>query len=248
MKKWFYPLLLQTLLLASQPHSLLGFRGLIFTPASGVFPNDGESGFGYRNIQTPHDRILKWHNRTDKATENHLFFGSLVFLPRLEFTGLITLAPESRGNDGTDTYKDFALFAHIHIVKEKRRIPSIMLGIHDFYSYSFYNALFLSSSKTFRLNTNLKISSHFGYGVDWMNQHYGNTGPDRYAPVNHYLVGLFGGTEILYGKNTSFILEYDTHQINSGIRVNLFDKFRIMAVLLNMDTFSFGMDYSFLIL
>ncbi|MBH49856.1 MAG: hypothetical protein CMG69_03790 [Candidatus Marinimicrobia bacterium] len=230
-----------TLTFASQSHSLIGFRGLIFTPSTGVFPNDGESSFGYRNIISPYTFI----NWSDKTTENHLFFGSLVFFPRLDITGVITFAPNSHGNDGTDTYKDFALFAHIELMKEGSNIPSLMLGIHDFYSYSYYNAFFLSSSKLFELNQDIQITTHIGYGVDWMNQHYGDTGPDKDAEVNHYLVGSFGGIDIIYQNYGSIMIEYDTHQINCGIRLNLFDRYQITAVLLNLEAFSFGLDYSF---
>ena len=244
MKKWLYPLLLHTLVFASQSHSLLGFRGLIFTPASGEFPEDGESGFGYRNIKVPHT-FIKW---SDKTTENHLYFGSLVLLPKLDLTGVITLAPGSHGNDGTDTYKDFALFAHIQLLEESKPFPSIMLGIHDFYSYSYYNALFLASSKSIELNPSIQINTHLAYGVDWMDQHYGDTGPDRDDQVNHYLVGVFGGIEIFYQNYGSFIIEYDTHQINSGMRLNLFNRIQIVAVLLHLNTLSFGVDYRFSLL
>ena len=254
MKKFFYLLLLHTLVFASQPHSLLGFRGLIFTPASGEFPEDGESGFGYSNLKAP-DIFIKCGDDTPhditcvyKITQNHLFYATLVFLPQLDLTGVITLAPGAHGNAGTDTYKDFALFAHIQLLEESKRFPSIMLGIHDFYSYSFYNALFLSSSKSFALNPEIYINTHFGYGVDWMDQHYGNTGPDRDAPVNHYLVGLFGGMEIFYRNYGSFMVEYDTHQFNCGMRLNLFKRVQMMVVLLNMDTFSLGVNYRFSLL
>ena len=244
MNKWFYIILLHTIVFASQSHSLLGFRGLIFTPSVGDFPNDGESGFGYRNIKIPYT-FINWN---DKTTENHLFFGSLVFLPKLELTGVITLAPNSKGNDGTDTYKDFALFAHIQLFEESKNFPSIMFGIHDFYSYSYYSALFLTASKSSKLNQNIQINTHLGYGVNWMDQHYGDTGPDRDDRVNHYLIGLFGGMEVLYLSYGSLIIEYDTHQINGGIRLNFLKRYQITAALLSMDTLSFGVNYRFSLL
>ena len=244
MKKWLYIISLHTLIFSSQPHSLIGFRGLVFTPASADFPKDGESAFGYRNIKTPHT-FISW---SDKTTENHLFFGNLVLLPKIELFAVLTLAPGSHGNDGTDTYKDFAIFAHVQLLEENKFIPSLMLGIHDFYSYSYYNSLFVSSSKSFDLNPSIQFNIHIGYGVDWMNQHYGNTGPDKDAHVNHYLVGLFGGLELAYRNYGGLIIEYDSHYVNSGIRLNLFNNIQIMAVLLNRKTFSFGLDYSFSLL
>lgn len=241
MKLIKFSILFITISFASQSHSLIGFRGLIFTPGSVSFPNDGESSFGYRNIKTPYTFI----NLSDKTTENHLFFGSIVIFPKFEITGLITFAPESPGNDGTDTYKDFAIFAHIELMKERNNIPSLMIGIHDFYSYSYYNTLFLSASKTFEINQELSIINHIGFGLDWMNQHYGDTGPDKYSEVNHYLVGIFAGIDLYHQNFGNIMFEYDTHQVNAGVKVNIFNNFQIMAVFLNLEIFSFGLTYSF---
>ena len=78
-----------------------------------------------------------------------------------------------------------------------------------------------------------------------MDQHYGDVEPDRYANVNHYLVGLFGGMEVFYRNYGSFIIEYDTHQINTGIRLHFMDHIHILLTILNMDSFTFGVDYNF---
>ena len=59
MKKLFILFFLQNLILASQPHSILGFRGMIFTPTAAEFPNDGETGFGYSRISAPYNFIDK---------------------------------------------------------------------------------------------------------------------------------------------------------------------------------------------
>ncbi len=245
MKKWFYILLLHALLFPSQPHSLLGFRGLIFTPSSSIFPIDGQSGFGYSLLSKPHIFIDK---EPGDSKYNHLFWGSLVFIPRIEFNVLLTLAPDSPGHDGTDTYKDFALFAHLYIKEQTKHSPSIILGIHDFYSYSYYNALFLSMSKSLNLTPENRINIHLGYGVDWMDIHFGGVGPDAILNVPHYLLGYFGGIEYYYNNYVGFLIEYDTHQINTGIRLNLINQIQILMTLLNTNTFSFGMDYKFSLL
>ena len=244
MKKWFYILLLYTLVFASQPHSLIGFRGLIFTPSSSVFPIDGESGFGYSYISAPHIFI----DKTGVTKYNHLIWGSLVFIPRIEFNALLTLAPGSPGHDGSDTYKDFALFAHIYLKEQSKQSPSIMLGIHDFYSYSYYNSLFLSMSKSLELAPRNRINIHLGYGVDWLDIHYGDVGDDAKLFVPHYLLGCFGGIEYSYKNYVSFLIEYDTHQINTGLNLNLFNRIQILITMLNTDTFSFGIDYKLFLL
>ena len=233
---------------APYSQSLLGFKGLILTPAVGKFPSDGYGTLGYSNIKYPHTIAVPRTGLIDKANENHIFYGSLTFLPRLDLTGVITLAPGTPGNDGSETYKDFALFAHLLILKENNLLPSLTLGVHDFYSYSYYNALFLTTGKSFKISTGLLINTHLGYGVDWMNQHYGDTGPDRYDHVNHYLIGLFGGIEITYGKIFSFLIEHDSNQFNAGLRIINFENFKILISLLNMDSFSVGLNYNFSLL
>ena len=81
---------------------------------------DGQLKFAYSNLNTP-DIFIKWD---DGTTENHLFYSTLVFLPRLEFSGLLTFAPGSSGNDGSNTYKDLAVFAQYHILKENELVRS----------------------------------------------------------------------------------------------------------------------------
>ena len=168
-----------------QSPSLIGPQGLILTPTA-RFPVDGQIRMGYSNIRKPY-AFIKWG---DKTTQNHLVYTTLVFLPRLDLTGVITQAPGAEGNAGTGTYKDLALFAHIQLLEESKRFPSIMLGIHDFYSYSYYNALFLSSSKSYKLNPVVQINTHLGYGVDWMDQHYGPVAEDQDSHVIHHLMDL----------------------------------------------------------
>jgi hypothetical protein len=63
-----------------------------------------------------------------------------------------------------------------------------------------------------------------GYGVDWINTHWGDTGPDKYDTVPHHLVGLFGGIELQYQDIATLLIEYDTSQINTGIRLFFFDR------------------------
>lgn len=234
---------------ASPNRSLIGFQGLVLTP-SAFSIKDGNITLGYRNIKVPYAFI--WNNFGKGKTERigngseHLFFGSLVYLPKFEFTGTITLAPGIHGNDETDTYKDLAIFAHFYMLEEKKYFPSIMLGVHDFFSFSFYNALFVCSSKSLNISKEAQALITIGYGVDWINQHLGDTGINRYNLVPHHLVGIFYGLELNYYK-IDILFEYDTNRFNSAIRYD-FKNIDVLLTLLNMDTFSFGISYHFSLL
>ena len=223
-----------------QSSSLIGPQGSILTPTA-RFPVDGQIQMGYSNIKKPY-AFIKWE---DKTTQNHLFYTTLVFLPRLELTGLLTFAPGRHGNDGSDTYKDLAVFAQYHLLRETHRRPNLAIGLYDFHSYSYYNALFFVAGKTFTPTHAFKICTNFGYGVDWIDTHLGDTGPDKDAPVPHHLVGLFGGIELQYLNTATLLVEYDTSQLNAGIRLFLFNRVDLLLTAMEFKTFCLGISCRF---
>ena len=223
-----------------QSPSLIGPQGLILTPTA-RFPVDGQIRMGYSNIREPH-AFIKWG---DKTTQNHLVYTTLVFLPRLELTGLLTFAPGTHGNDGSDTYKDLAVFAQYHLLRETHRRPNLAIGLYDFHSYSWYNALFFVAGKTFTPTHTFKICTNFGYGVDWIDTHLGDTGPDKDASVPHHLVGLFGGIELQYLDIAALLVEYDTSQLNAGVRLVLFNRLDLLLTAMEFKTFCLGISYRF---
>ena len=223
-----------------QSPSLIGPQGSILTPTA-RFPVDGQIRMGYSKIRKPH-AFIKWG---DKTTQNHLVYTTLVFLPRLELTGLLTFAPGMHGNDGSDTYKDFAVFAQYHLLRETHRRPNLAIGLYDFHSYSWYNALFFVAGKAITLTRTFKIFTNFGYGVDWIDTHLGDTGPDRDNPVPHHLVGLFGGVELQYLDIAALLVEYDTSQLNAGIRLFLFNRVDLLLTAMEFKTFCLGISCRF---
>ena len=87
-----------------------------------------------------------------------------------------------------------------------------------------------------------------GYGVDWIDTHWGNTGRDRSAFVPHHLLGVFGGIELKYQDIATLMLEYDTSQFNAGIRFFLFDRVDLPLTAMEFKTFCFGINYRFSLL
>ena len=84
-----------------------------------------------------------------------------------------------------------------------------------------------------------------GYGVDWIDTHWGDTGPDRSAFVPHHLVGMFGGIELKYQDIAALLVEYDTSQFNTGIRLFLFDRIDLLLTAMEFKTFCLGISCRF---
>ncbi len=221
--------------------SIIGPQGLILTPTA-TFPTNRQVHFGVSQIGAPYVFI-----DGDDVSENFLFYSSLVYLPRLEITLLLTTAPGLPGNDGSNTYKDAAVLMQYFAVTEKEYVPAIAIGAYDFYSYSYYTALFIVFSKNLESVSRLPLRVHLGYGVDWMDKHYGDTGPDRNAAVPHHLVGIFGGFELELWKHFNLTVEYDSRKFNSGMRIDVFNQVQFFGTLFNFNTFSGGLSYRFII-
>ena len=218
--------------------SLTGTNGLINTPTAEV-TEDRQVFFGYGFIEKCFAQL------GNLVADNHSFYFTIGYLPNLELSLKTTFAPNLRGNDLTDTYKDGAFSVQYRILKETKHRPAIAIGLHDFYSYSFFNAFFVVASKDINILHKFPIRLHLGYGVDWIKKHWGDTGPDRNAPVPHHLVGLFGGLELGLHKYINLMLEYDTEKFNSGIRFNFFHRMQLDVDLLHLDTLSGGVNFKF---
>ncbi|MFQ5602367.1 MAG: YjbH domain-containing protein [bacterium] len=218
---------------------LIGPGGALLTP-SAELPVDRQMRFGIGKINAPFAFI-----EGPQTKENYLFYTSLVFLPRFEITLLITSAPGKPGNDGSNVYKDAAVFAQFYLLPEKEYLPAVALGAYDFYSFSFYNALFVVMTKNVKIGLPDPVILNLGYGVDWINKHYGDTAGDRYFPVPHQWVGFFGSVEVPVHKRLSAVFEHDSEKFNSGLRVSLFEHVEILAALLEWKTFSGNLSFIF---
>ena len=234
-----------TTISVSQSPSVIGPQGLILTPTA-FKPNDGKIGFGYTYLQGDQVPV----KGRQAAKENHLLFCNFTFLPKLNLTSTLTIVPDFEGHDGTNTLKDLAIFAQFHILNETKKRPSLAVGIYDFHSYSFYNALFMVASKSNRINNVLAIHTHFGYGVDWIDEHLGDTGPDRNLDVYHYLVGAFCGIDLSF-KNLNLLMEYCSDEynktkLNFGIKAHIYKRSVLSLSCVDGKTYSIGFSTPFI--
>lgn len=213
--------------------SLTGNTGLLNIPVAAVV-GDGFVFIGYTYVSKEFSPV------GNDVADNHNVFFTIGYLPNLELSFKVTFAPGRRGNDMSNTYKDGSVSLKYNIIKQTDFLPAFSFGLHDFYSYSFSNALYIVADKSI-----LNIGLHLGYGVDWIKTHWGDTGTDRNAPVPHHLVGLFSGVDVKLNKKIDLVVEYDTDKLNYGIRLGFLKHSKLLIALLNFDTFSGGLSYGF---
>jgi hypothetical protein len=136
-------------------------------------------------------------------TGNYYF--NLSFLPFLEATYRLTFFR----TDGRITNQDRSFGAKLQILKEKKRIPSLLFGMDDIYTEvqgggnQYFASAFIASRKTFQTKAHI-FRFTVGYGLN-------TKGRER-------LNGLFGG--ISYSpqkfKPLKLMAEYDTRHINAA--------------------------------
>jgi len=218
--------------------SLAGTSGLINIPTADVISDRQVTvGVGYMNR---HSAYLE-RGRYD----NFPFYIAIGYLPRLEFSAGVMFVPGQRSYDGTKTYKDGVVSLQYLLLKEKKFLPSLAVGARDVYSFILLNTTFIVASKTIRYHSKSNFRFHLGYGSDIIDHHLGVPKKDRKFPVGHTIVGFFGGLEINWNSMITYMLEYDTQQLNSGIRFRLLPGLNFDLDLLSMKNWSGSLNVSF---
>jgi hypothetical protein len=221
--------------------SLTGTTGLITVPTAGL-AKDGEvlSGvsIGNRkyNVQKP-----KFHD--------YSYFITIGFLPFLEVSLLLhrnyhfVWTDELTEMTGLTSQGigDRMASVRLRLIGEKKYLPSMVLGAHDFFSafgksteVTFHNALYVAFSKKLRPpGFPVRFGLHAGYGTDWMKANH------------HDFVGIFGGVSVEAGSWMTLMAEYDTEKFNGGAAFHFFRHIQVLLALKNFNTFAGSLGYSF---
>lgn len=213
-------------------NSLLGHSGLIVVP-SGYIASDGSVSIGYGRV--PRLNAIEY-----KAYERNVKFGRIGFLPFLEGTFSIVRPDKYPGGIG-----DRTVGIKLQLVGEKKYVPALSIGMHDFFGIEELNwepkrsqhfaALYIVGSKSFDVPYIYNLGLHTGYGVDWF--------PAR----THQLVGLFSGLEFRLTKYFSAMAEYDADTFNFGARLTLFSRVQFLLAWWDKDKISWNVSYSFML-
>jgi len=216
--------------------SLTGTTGLITVPTA-TLVKDGEVLLGLSIGNR------KYNVRNNKFHE-YSYFVTIGYLPFLEVSLRLnrhyrfTWPDDDRTTQGIG---DRMASIRLQMLKEKKYLPSIVLGAHDFFSafgasteVVFYNALYAVASKKLQPpGFPVRLALHAGYGMDLMNAKH------------HDFVGLFGGVSMEAGSWMTLMTEYDTEKFNGGAAFHFFKHVQVLLALKDFNTFAGSLSCSF---
>jgi hypothetical protein len=200
-----------------------GTSGLLNTPAASM-PDDGTFTAGANYLPD----ILTPQPNFNYNTYN--YYVGMGFLPFVELSLRMTLlkGPE----EGKFTNQDRSLALRVRLLKEKKYLPSIVIGGNDIYTTSqsgnqYFKSIYITGSKTFNLGGSLARVS-LGCLSDFSNDNmdYGPFGGLSFSPA--------------FLKSLSLIAEYDSRYINAGASILLFRHIYLYGFAADLRQFAGG--------
>lgn len=203
-----------------------GSSGLLNIPAGDIYP-DKTLAIGVNYL--PEGQAGE---RFDYNTANYFF--NLSFLPFIEATYRLTLFKV----DGHFTQQDRAFGAKWRVWKEKRNVPSLLVGMDDIYTHTQGNQYFASSyvvsGKTINLHEHLiRFTAGYGFNPRDRNRLKGWFGGIDYSPRNL--------------RSVSLMAEYDSWRINMAASVLLWKHLSVYAGCYGFDQPAAGISYRFVL-
>lgn len=163
-------------------------------------------------------------------------YASLTFLPFAELSFRFTrqLRKIKRERDNSP---DRMPSARIRILKERKYIPAIAVGVYDFSSVigggaRHFASSFLVASKSFDIEK-FTIQSHGGYGLS------------VFAASNRDLEGVFAGFSFAHSaaKWLQVGIEYDSRNFNAGIKLLLWKRLQVLGMMRDLRRFEGGVSW-----
>ncbi|WP_289004860.1 YjbH domain-containing protein [uncultured Parabacteroides sp.] len=235
--KFFILVLFVCLWIPVRGQSYMGVSGLLTVPSADM-QADGTFMIGGNYLPS-----VMLPDGFDQNTGN--YFLNLTFLPFMEVAYRCTLSKP----DGKDAnwQQDRAVSLRLRALKEKKYIPSVVLGSNDAFTT---NALNLFDKK--------KANRLFGsvYGILTKNIPMGNhvlgVTAGYYFPVydDSPNKGFFGGIRYIPGffPLLNVIADYDGYRVSAGASLLLFRHIRIHAIAYHLQEVSAGIRYEFILI
>ncbi len=209
--------------------SLTGATGLVTIPTARMC-DDGNLSIGMSYFDK------KYQDFSDRSHDFMSAYASLTFLPFLEVTVRLNYPNKMRWSGSQPINGvDRVPMVRLRLLREKKYLPAIVAGIHDFASTSndgtvFFNATYLVLSK--------KISAvdlQLGYAPKIMD-------------ANHYqLTGMFGGVSYSPFHDLFLLAEYDSRYVNTGVQLLFLNHFYLDLASLNFDSYAAGLGFHLLL-
>ena len=213
---------------ALMAQSLTGLTGLLNAPSADM----QEDGTFYMGLNYLNRNFIEF----DGGDSFHYmaYYFDLTYLPFLEVNFRSTTRPTSiEGKWNVD--RMFSV--RLQVFKERRFVPSIVLGGHDLYTTvtdktrnQYFGALYIVSTKHFKLLES-DIGITLGYGFN--------------AFRKQQFLGIFGGVSYNpdFFHQLKLMAEYDSKEINIGASLLFFNHLNILIVLQGLKAISGGIAY-----
>ena len=203
---------------------LSGTTGLVTIPTARM-QQDGSLSFGISYFDKKNQQYFEGTKNIGAAYIN------LTFLPFLE---LVFRANRPLYYHSTYTVDRFPML-RLRLVNEKKYLPAIVVGIHDFASTEsrgtvYFNATYLVLSKKMA-----DFDFHFGYAPRIMKAHY------------YQFDGPFGGLAYTLHKAVNLYAEYDSKYVNAGFQCLFLKHFAINLATLNFNSYAAGINFKVLL-
>ncbi len=206
-----------------------GMTGFILTPWAGVMPDRGfEAGAHFMPREWAYDR----RGRND----NQVYYATIGFLPRVEtsmrwtripgYRSFEEVAPDSRLVD-----VDRMSSGRVELLAPRPGRPGLAAGIEDVQGTRRFHAAYAVAglpASIFQVQSRLSM----GYGFR------------AFAASRYVLDGVFGAFELVPTRFARLQAEFDSEKWNVSIGLSPGGGIRIRAVLLNLESPSFGAGWS----
>ena len=220
--------------------SVTGTSGLIHIPSARML-EDGQLVIGAAYIPKPY--FFRWGVNENPGLTTYITYQILPFV-ELMFRYTHELNRLFLNPNGLDYFPDRMFSIRFKLLDEKKYIPAIVLGAHDFSKLtglssqasvnSMYSATYFVTSKKIDFKGFI-IDTSLGYAFDFLN-----------LETKDYR-GIFYGIEL---KNNNYdfislIIENNSKNFNTGFRLSPFRILNIMVGLWDFKKPTFSFNYKF---
>ncbi|MEX1014543.1 MAG: YjbH domain-containing protein [Candidatus Paceibacterota bacterium] len=220
----------------AEAQALSGVTGLFQIPTAEMMPD--------RSVRLSHHVVPEKYSVYGSREFGHIKYSAnsatVAFLPRIELMFRYSYEMGLERGPHINLFMDRMVAARFLLFRENDRLPAVVFGLHDpggsvgLTDNNHFTANYLVASKNLEMGS-LKYGIHSGYAFDIRSQR-----SKEYR-------GLFGGLSLEHEQFewVQLILEYDSFQFNTAVKILLMDRIQFLGGLYNMDQFAGGVSYRF---
>ena len=206
---------------AIRAQSLSGTTGLVTIPTARM-QEDGTLNFGTSYFDKKDQQYFE-------GTKNYVaVYVSLTFLPFLELVYRVNKPLYYHVNNYT---MDQTPMVRLRLLKEKKSLPAVVIGIHDIASTTGWNTVHFNATYLVLSKKISAFDSHLGYAPRIMKAFY------------YQLDGPFGGVAYSPLNSLHLYAEYDSRYVNAGFQYLFLNHFSISLAALNFNSYAAGINY-----